>query len=1278
MPDEPDTAGLDLLVTLHAHVTPAQARALALQAAGNANAAVRHALGGVSGVHMAGPAALRNPAAVVEAPVQADALARGPCDAGAAGANTVSAAAGAGAAPATTHGGGATPRAIAEEDQHGGHAHMPQPSSPGAVAEDDDDGGGAGASYDSSADGDASEPAAYPGARAELPEVSDGTGLDNDADVEDLVVHLTIGLLSSDLDKDVGDDTGAAPREEPPPPPPPPPPRGPDGLYGPDAWGAEINFQRVLRRGAKRLHPDHALTLGQVVCELVAIKLEGGMTWAQLMLFVNWLRGKLPGGEHLPKDVETFKRLLSIGDRDMYKEIDACRGCGFLFYSMKTHAFCDLEQCPRCNADRYEITPQGVARPYKVGLVLCNIVRQLRLLLRRPEIAAALELHVTERRRDGWLTSAWDGAAWEAEEKALIELLAWHMRFELLTDGVQVNRAQHAKPYSSTPILLVLKNLPHALQFEYSNIIHVGFTKGPASPRDWQEVLRVVLEELDLVWQRGVMVFDGAKKAFVLQKAIVRQNCADSIQAHDNMYTKGPTAISGDPFSQDRAMRHPSGRRGLYYGNYRRWLSADDPRRSDPAYGSCVVAGEPAPKTHTWYKDTGEAVDTMRAGHRFGYEPANIKRRLRSTGVLGTSAFQKHLSYWDALHGTDQAHPPELMHTGKNICVVMAGQPNDADASMSSTGFILTAYAGEPLNAMAVRLSGVRFPSDVSKKALDVLLKPDVSAYCNSHDWLVWATSGLVPLAMLGNVPPSHFRAFQKLFSAMTVFAAGVAERLERENSTLAAAHRDAVDALVELELVVPSQMMSSQMRRLVYFARFIAKLGPAPCFWAFFAETFYGAIANGNAQRRNPEVAFAAAGMLRMAGASMYAAVGPVPRPQPKPGLCADVLTQFTSHAVQHTLEPEERALLQDVVPDVELADDVIVSRYTHAEHASRIPLRAATLDQLTATANSGIMFIRGDEVCFGHVRAFDALHTTSGAGEAFVLVHAYSGAGSSYVPWLLEELNVPCVPLHEQGGPAAEPLYVHVRDICGRFYYSDGDGDGMPTDRGRVRTLHRLVPTHYANLMLQRHVARRRRLLLALLGLAGHSADAPVRVRYSGVWPAEPPRALPAAPRLAGSDEDTASDEDHDEPAPHFAELDDGEVYETRPARARRLQSERGAGARDARRIAKAAAAEAEKAAAAHAAAQRRKELAVGMPQALKRRETGRVCPQCKQPNGERDCEYGCCARRCCEEAAAAAAAAAAAGGPSQVRVCGHAAHVRRMPRSAQGQQQLFPPLV
>ena len=1105
-------------------------------------------------------------------------------------------------------------------------------------------------------------------------------GLDGDDAVAEVQAYLAHGLLSGEQEQDVEDDLGFAPPPlPPPPPPPPPPPQGAAPPYGGDAWEAEARFRRVLRRGALRLHPDYPATLGEVVCELVALKIDANLSWAQLLLVVEIMRRRLPGGENLPKDLETFKRLLSIGDKEVYTAIDECLDCGFLFYSAKTPEFCELQQCRRCGADRYEITPQGDARPRKTGLILCDNVRQIRLLMRRPEIASALAQHVTERRKDGLMGCAWDADLWEAEETALPELAQrpWHFRTALATDGVQVNRGQNAKPYSCTPFILVLKNLPPNLRHEFNNVIFCAFTKGPSKPGDYQEVLRVVLEVMDLVWTRGVMAYDGAKNEFVLVKAIVRECCVDGMMLPYLLNCFGPGAINGDPWSDDRAMRHPCGRGGLWLGNYRRWLDLGDLRRTDPAYGPPVTAGPPAPKTHQWYMDTGAAMDALLTGVPVtGTVPASVKRAQKSTGVKGSCAFQRNLSYWDALKGTDTAMPPDLMHVIKNVCELLAGQPCEA----GNTGFILTAYAGDALDAMAVRLSCVRFPTDVSVKPLEVLLNPNVKPYCNSHEWLLFATSGIVQLAMLGNVPRPHFDAFLKLFDAVSIFTSGVAEHPRCEHSTLTAAHRGVVDALVELERILPTPMLTSQLRRLVYVARFVPKLGPAPEFWAFFAESLYGAIANGNAQRRNPEVAFAAAAMLRAAGSSIYAASNLAQSSPEKPGLCVDELMQFTSHAAQHTLDDDERALFAEAAGafTIDLGGDIIVSRYTHAMYAGRIPLRTASCDVRSATANSGIMFIHGDEICYGHVRCFDALESGS-ARIGFVLVDAYCGAESDYVPWLLEPLNWPCVPLQQGGGgPAMEALYINTGDICGRFYFCDGDGAGLPTERGGVRALRRLVPTHYANLMLKRHSARRRRLMMTLLGHANHSADNPLRVQYSGAWPDAPPPRVLHMPEAVESGDDASDGVGGDNTAAQ-PDLETGEIYQSEAALRRSMQARRGEAEREARRVAAAAAAAARAAAAAHAAAVRQDELVVGQPQLLKRRDTGVHCPSCERPHGDSTCVYRCCSRSCCDKAAAAASAIArAAGAEGGVRACDLYGHARRVPSTALALQARFRPSV
>jgi hypothetical protein len=299
-------------------------------------------------------------------------------------------------------------------------------------------------------------------------------------------------------------------------------------------------------------------------------------------------------------------------------------------------------------------------------------------------------------------------------------------------------------------------------------------------------------------------------------------------------------------------------------------------------------------------------------------------------------------------------------------------------------------------------------------------------------------------------------------------------------------------------------------------------------------------------------------------------------------------------------------------------------LQRYTHAVHSGgRLTFRTRHADARCGSYGCGIKFLHDGHVCYGEVRHFDAVWGADGTAHGFVLVDAFTDGAGSCAPWLLADLDKPCVPLTAAATPTTVPLYISTHDICGQFT----SNDGLHTSRGPVRVLLSRVHTHYANELLKLHDGEPEVVLRALLGLRSHSAAQPTTVSWTGAWPPELPGAVtpaaapPAAAPAAGAGANNGGDDDG-AAAMEMSDVESGELWdESGAAKRRRVVASMPPRPPSAQQRGKVAAA-AIRAAAASA-------VPLGASAGL----GARPCSQCTRPCRMYGCTHGCCSISCCQ---------------------------------------------
>ncbi|KAL6544843.1 hypothetical protein OROMI_023705 [Orobanche minor] len=358
----------------------------------------------------------------------------------------------------------------------------------------------------------------------------------------------------------------------------------------------------------------------------------------------------LPDDNVLPRRAYDAKQMLKLIGLT-HEKIHACpKDC--ILYRKE---YADLSECPKCGTKRFNKKKS----PAKV-MWYFPIIPRLRRLYSSPNDAKHLTWHQDGRIKDGMLRHPADSPQWKKFDDRYPEFGKdpRNLRLVLSSDGMNPFGVQSTS-HSTWPVILMIYNLAPWLCMKRRYMMLSTLIPGPRQPgNDIDVYLAPLIDDLKLLWEQGIDVYDGYKKDNFMLKAMLFGTIND-FPAYGNLSgysVKGRTACPWCTEDTDH-LRLAHCKKSVYMG-HRRWLEANHRYRTMSEAFNGEVEERKAPDILTG-EDVLEKVENIDA--QFG---KNFAKTVPTKGWKKKSIFFE-LSYWKDLY---VRHFTDLMHTEKNVC----------------------------------------------------------------------------------------------------------------------------------------------------------------------------------------------------------------------------------------------------------------------------------------------------------------------------------------------------------------------------------------------------------------------------------------------------------------------------------------------------------------------------------------------------------------------------------------------------------------------------------
>ncbi|KAK2420428.1 hypothetical protein QL285_031156 [Trifolium repens] len=270
--------------------------------------------------------------------------------------------------------------------------------------------------------------------------------------------------------------------------------------------------------------------------------------------------------------VEEFVNVVEEDLRDCPKMferlIHACPNDCVLF----RNEYASLNMCPKCSASRYK----KETAPAKV-LWYFPIIPRFRRMYRNEEDAKHLTWHADERVVDGMLRHPADSPQWAKIDADYPDFghEPRNIRLALSTDGINPHGIQSSS-HSTWPVIMLIYNLPPWLCMKRKFVMLTMLISGPKQPgNDIDIYLAPLIEDLKLMWETGVEVYDECRKEFFNLRAILFGTIND-FPAYGNLSGYSIKGKSACPICGDdtNTMRLEKCKKSVFLG-HRRFLNSN-------------------------------------------------------------------------------------------------------------------------------------------------------------------------------------------------------------------------------------------------------------------------------------------------------------------------------------------------------------------------------------------------------------------------------------------------------------------------------------------------------------------------------------------------------------------------------------------------------------------------------------------------------------------------------------------------------------------------------
>ena len=218
------------------------------------------------------------------------------------------------------------------------------------------------------------------------------------------------------------------------------------------------------------------------------------------------------------------------------------------------------------------------------------------------------------------------------------------LHFALFVDGFQPFEGVN---YTLFAVILICMNLPPETRMKPENLHILKLIDGPKEPKNFQQYLVPIVDELAHLWERGMKAYDASQKRTMLFKAMLscciqdgRASMACSCQSEAGHYQGCRVCTLSGTYA-----------RGVHYVGHRRMLPKGHPYRNDPEFGPPTFV-ECITKSHEFIMS--------RMNHLEKYPHHHCIQGM--LGIKGVSEF-KRLPYFDL----GRCHILCFMHSIMNV-----------------------------------------------------------------------------------------------------------------------------------------------------------------------------------------------------------------------------------------------------------------------------------------------------------------------------------------------------------------------------------------------------------------------------------------------------------------------------------------------------------------------------------------------------------------------------------------------------------------------------------
>jgi ssDNA-binding Zn-finger/Zn-ribbon topoisomerase 1 len=423
-------------------------------------------------------------------------------------------------------------------------------------------------------------------------------------------------------------------------------------------------YDSIIKASATPLYPGSTQTVLGAVIEYFNLKVENGWTNKSFSQFLEATSGNLPEGNKLPRSNYEAQKLMCPLGMD-YEKIHACPNDCVLYRKQ----YANLHECPRCGLSRYKIVENDATStkkkpsPAKV-LWYLPIIPRFKRLFSEEKTAKLLRWHAEGRKKDGLMRHPADSPQWrniDRKYKVFREEVR-NLRLGLCTDGMNPFGTLSTQ-YSTWPVLLTIYNLPPWLCMKRRYIMLSLLISGPKQPgNDIDVYLEPLIEDLKLLWDEGVLMFDAYTKTNFTLRAMIFCTIND-FPAYGNLSGYSVKGKKACPVCHDDLVSRRLKFCGKdVYMDYRMYLPEDHPfRKEKEAFnGELEMREAPAPLCACEVYERVKDIETG-FGKPYKGQPSG--------------GYKKRSIFWDLPYWRDLEvrHCLDVMHIEKNVCDAIVG-----------------------------------------------------------------------------------------------------------------------------------------------------------------------------------------------------------------------------------------------------------------------------------------------------------------------------------------------------------------------------------------------------------------------------------------------------------------------------------------------------------------------------------------------------------------------------------------------------------------------------